>query len=196
MKIVIQVLMICLFLGIIAGRLQLFLWRGKETSGNRLPVMAFYTIIFYGILSVVKMILGDKDLTLFQSFREMSTDTYYHYLPPLLIMSIVFPIGVNMIFKKCEVHLLSVYNSWIVMLFAGIFAITGSVNNRMYICILAGALLLTLVTYRSIHIEIDRRVNAKYIVPTIVFWVTTVIIYIPGEIYVHNAWEFPASPLN
>ena len=51
----------------------------------------FYAVILYGVISFVKMVLGEPNLTLFDSFLDMETVTYIHYGVPLLVLMVIVP---------------------------------------------------------------------------------------------------------
>lgn len=187
--------MICLCFGIMAGCFQLFWWRDEKKVKGRESVLVFYSFVFYGVLSLAKTILGDADITLFESFSDISIRTYCHYALLLFPIALILPVIMNIVLKKDRMRILYMYDSWVFMLCAICFAVTGIVNNLMYISILFVSLVLTFVFAPKKSAEDNFRLKINYIVPNMAFWVMTVMIYIPGEIYLNNVWEFRVAPL-
>lgn len=56
-----------------------------------------YFACFAGILSLVKTVLGEGNLTIFESFADMGK-TYLHYGLPLLVMAVLVPLIIGKFF--------------------------------------------------------------------------------------------------
>lgn len=56
-----------------------------------IQVIAFYGCIYAGVLSTIKVLLHNGNLSIFESFEEALPVTYLHYAVPLLALSILLP---------------------------------------------------------------------------------------------------------
>lgn len=195
----IQVLAMCMIAGAAAGWFQLFLWRNQNCLDNKIKIkiIAFYIGAFWGVLAFLKgIILGGKDITLFESFCDISARTYLHYLPLLAGACVVLPLLIKFLFrKKNGAHILSVWLSWLFMITAIVFVVTGKISNLLYLCLLAVSAVLTFVSEWKIEMK-DGTFSGKVkrIWPSVLFWIITTVVYLPGEIYLNNIWEFHVSP--
>lgn len=162
-----------------------------------ISVFIFYVIILYGIMSFVKMILGEPDLGLFESFYDIETVTYFHYGIPLLVLVVVMSFFHGRIVKE-------EFGSRFVMLFNSLFSfstmleflICGAINNRFYVVtavVSAAVTLLASILYKG-NIDYCRKdgINKRFffIQPIILFWAVTVIVFEPNQLILNNLEEF------
>lgn len=191
-----QVLAMCIIAGIAAGCFQMVLWKKQELSRYSIKIIAFYIGVFYGVLSLLKVILGEKDMTLFESFGDISVRTYLHYTLPILIVGVVVPIIIKFIFRRKDgAHILSMWDACFFMIGAIIFAVTGRITNLMYLGIFAVSVVLTLILEWKLEMkEGVFTTKVKQTMPMVILFVITVVLYLPGEMYLNNIWEFHLFP--
>lgn len=191
-----QVLAICLIAGVAAGCFQMYLWRKQNPGKDKIKIFAFYASVTYGLLAFLKGILGSKDETLFESFSSISARTYLHYIPLILAAGIVIPVVLRYFLRKKDgAHMLSVWDSQFFTITAIVFAVTGKITNLMYLCILVISTVLTLAVEWKLEMKDGTFAGkVKQIAPPAAFWVITVVLCLPGEIYLNNIWEFSVTP--
>ena len=167
-------------------------------EGNDLKKIVFYWLFFYGILSFVKLMLGDKTISLYESFGDILPQTYSHYGVPLVIISIALPFIFQIILVKSSVtEFAAFFDS---CMFAGIiiiYTLFGTVSNFQYVgCILISIIFSLVkcffykkqVSYCNSINDAKRRI--KSVLPVMLFWAVTVLIYLPNELFLNNVGEF------
>ena len=192
---------LCTAPGILAAGIQTALLKknGKKTSIGRIVV--FYIGFFYGVLSLVKMILDGRKLTLSESFTEILPATYLHYLVPLIVLSIIIPFIVSFIFRSVNIsNLLSLTDSVIFGILAMGYIIIGRISNAFCVITMFVGTLTALgimlfykgdISYFSAE-DIKRRIG--YAVPPTLLYVVTAILTLPGTLFLNNLSEITIVP--
>lgn len=161
---------------------------------------AFFFCFYYFVLSAMKLYLGYRKENLFESFWNIQGRTYLHYGVVLLILGIALPIIMHIIFKGKEWNIIRFFDSVMFMVFFFTYFIVRKISNPIYCLsyILAAFLTVFALFYIMKHdfrcaLEDNWKLQLKYIVPIILLWIVTVVIYIPNELYLSNASDFPIS---
>ena len=195
------ILVLCTIPGILATGIQIALLKrfGKQTAIGK--IIVFYLSIFYGTLSLVKMILDGGQLTLPESFAEILPATYLHYLVPLIVLSIIIPFIVSFIFRSIDIsNLLSLADSIIFGILAMGYIIIGRISNAFCVITMFVGTLTALgiilfykgeISYCSVK-DIKRRI--EYVVPPTLLYVVTVVLSLPGTLFLNNYSEFMIIP--
>ena len=195
------IFVLCTVPGILASGIQTALLKkfGKTAVIGRIVV--FYIGIFYGVLSLVKMILDGGKLTLSESFTEILPATYLHYLVPLVVLSVIIPCIISFIFRKINISdLLSLSDSVIFGILAMGYIIMGRISNAFCVITMFVGILSALggilfykgeISYCSVK-DMKRRIG--YTVPPALFYVVTVILSLPGTLFLNNYSEFMIIP--
>lgn len=196
MKAFVGIMILCVIPGILTAAGYSFDLKNKKLKSERIiKKCMFFILLYYGVLAGVKSILGEGSLTLIESFKDIEGMTYLHYAFPLVLIGAVLMI----IFKRVSFGrnidgFIELFDA--VWLFAILvtYTFTGRVNNWTYlslgvICCIFAAFL----EKRSILVHFDRDYKArmKYVVPVVLFWVVSSVLYFPSELFLTNVSEFP-----
>lgn len=96
-------------------------------------------------------------------------------------------------------NIIYVYISWAFMLFSAAFIIVNNISEY-FIHILAVSVLFSLIqivcfkTSYAVHSRTSLTDRAKYNVPVVIFFIITLVLYMPGELYLNNISEFQIAP--
>lgn len=190
------VLALCIVPGILASLAHMFLARQTQQR-FQIKNIYFYAAAFYGIMSVVKTAMGEGGRTLFSSFIDIERATYLHYGIPLAVMAVVLPALIKFFFKdKKQTQFIDMFLSVFSFLIGIQFLILGVVNSYSYIaiCVIAGIISLGASCFFKGEIEFYKKEKAKerffYILPVMLLWTVTVLIYEPNQILLNNLEEF------
>lgn len=160
----------------------------------------FFVFINSFLMSAMKFILGYQKESLFESFWNIQWRTYFHYGLVLIIIGLIFPFVFHLIFKGNEWKIIKYFDSIMFLsLFFSCFCVR-KLNNRVYCTAFIIAFLITLISLIYILKHDITSVNAtskktfihNYL-PFILYWIVTIVIYAPNELYLHNATDFPVS---
>lgn len=163
-------------------------------------IFSFFFSSYYFILSAMKYYLGYKKENLFDSFWDLQPITLVHYGIPLLIISIIAPFLLQCIFKDISCKIIRFFDSTMFLVLSFTWLLVRAVNNRAYcvafiIAILISAFAIFYLKKNEISFvfEKDTRQKIAKALPFIIFWLISVAIYIPNELYLNNASDFPMS---
>ncbi len=198
MKIFTGLMLLCIMPGVLSAAVYRFNIKTKKLNTEKLgKTVMFFILIFHGILSAVKSVLGEGNLTLIESFGDIEGATYLHYSFPLLLSIFVLSLGLKKLGGKKNI------DRWIeladsVQLFSLliVYLLTGRVSNFMYLCFGVISIAASASALR-VPVKIDYvrpgagKVRIKRALPVIFCWVMSVILYFPNELYLTNTTEFP-----
>lgn len=160
---------------------------------------AFFACYFF-MLSAAKLYLGYRKENLFESFWDVQTVTFIHYGIPLLIGSIAGPFFIHWIFKENAWKLIRFFDSVMFLVLAFVWLFVRKMNNRTYctaFCIAAVFTVIAIGYIRKNEITFVLGKNMKKqllkTLPFVLYWFIAVAIYIPNELYLNNASDFPMS---
>lgn len=195
------IIILCAVPGTLAGVLQFFLLRKKGKSGSIYRIIVCYIGLFYGILSLVKMILDSGNITLAESFEDIVLATYLHYLIPLILMAIIIPCLISLIFRNTDISgMMSLFDSSMFAFLALGYLIIGRISNIFCVIVLIISILTVLggtffykgeITYFS-HDDLKRRII--YAAAPTLLYVVTVILSLPGTLFLNNRSEITIMP--
>lgn len=197
------IIILCAVPGILAGMLQVFLLKKNGKRGCTYRIIVCYTGLFYGILSLVKMILDSGNLTLVESFEDIVPATYLHYLIPLILMSAIIPCLINLIFHNTDISgMMSLFDSVMFAVLAMGYIIAGRISNVFYVIVLMIGILTALgetffykgeITYFS---KKDLKKRIIYAAAPTLLYVVTVILSLPGTLFLNNRSEITIIPIS
>lgn len=165
-----------------------------------LKVYAFFFCFFYFLLSGMKLYLGYQKENLFESFWNIQAKTYLHYGVVLIMMGIILPIIMHLVFRSVEWRIIKFFDSMMFMALFSTYFVVRKISNPVYcvtyiIAFLVTAFALLYILNHDFECvsEGDWKLQLKYIVPIMLLWIVTIVIYIPNELFLNNASEFPIS---
>ena len=195
------IFVLCVIPGIPAVSIQAALLKknGKDAAIGKMIV--FYTSVFYGILSLVKMIIDSGKLTLAESFVDIVPSTYLHYLIPLIFMAVIIPCLIYFIFRNANISgLMSLYDSVMFVILALGFVVMNRISNAYFVAAILISTLAALwgtffykgdISYFS-RDNLNQRL--KYATPPTLLYVVTVILSLPGTLFLNNQSEITIVP--
>lgn len=171
----------------------------KEIIQNAFYVSTFFLFLNCFILSAMKYHLGYHTENLFESFWDAQAVTIWHYGVPLLIINLTVSAAVYIFFCKEDIQMIRFFDSSMFLITAFMFFMVRKINNKVYCITFLTACSLTVLLFvfmrkKQIAFASDNmRKRAGQAVPVLVYWTVTVVIYIPNELYLNNATDFPIS---
>lgn len=192
MEMYVGVAALCIIPGMLAAFMHKRLERGSKFT---IKNVYFYCIINYGIMSFLKTLLGSGKRTLFSSFIDIESRTYLHYGLPLVIVSILLPIVIKAIFaQEKKVLFIQYFNSTFSFLtgliFLGIGVITNACDIVICICTLIISVIAVFAVREGNGYQSGKRERILFILPIILLWTITVLIFEPNQLLLHNLEEF------
>ena len=197
------IIVLCTVPGILAGTLQFLLLKKHGKNGSAYRITACYICLFYGILSLIKMILDSGKLTLTESFSDIVPSTYLHYLIPLTLMAVIIPCLAYLIFRNADISgLMSLFDSAMFVILILGFIIMGRISNTFYVTAMLISILTALwgtffykgdIAYFS-KSNLGRRL--KYATAPSLLYVVTVILSLPGTLFLNNQSEITIAPFS
>lgn len=190
------IIVLCTIPGILAGILQNFLLKKRGKIGSLYKIVVCYIGLFYDTLSLVKMIVDSGNLTISESFADIVPSTYLHYLIPLMLMAVIMPCLTYFIFRNADISgLMSLFDSVMFVLLAFGFIIMNRISNTYFITVLIISVLAALwgifiykgdISYFSCD---DLKQRLKYAAPPTLLYVVTIILSIPGTLFLNFDME-------
>lgn len=165
----------------------------SEKNGRRarfaIKMVAFYISIILGIASLIRVLSGEDRKTFLAVSVFMVSMIFYMTLKGLSdSRSKLLKLGGG-------IH---VYDSWISLSFAICFLLFGRMSDSLYLGIISLSILATIVSYIKTGWELKTEKgvlsNIKDTIPIMLFFVITVVVCVPGELYLNNLYEFALSP--
>lgn len=190
------VLAMCVISGALAALVHM-LWIDHTNKSFIVKNIYFYVVVFYGVMSVIKVFKGEGRMTLFTSFINIESTTYIHYGIPLAIGAVALPFLIKFIFgyEKGQVFIgqfCSVFSFVIGLEFLVCGVITS--YNYIIVCIAAFLISLGVVFLYKGEVRFCKKGEAKdrllFILPIIFLWTITVLIFEPNQMLLINLDEF------
>lgn len=158
----------------------------------------FYFVLNYGSVSFMKMLLGYRKYTIFESFDDIQKVTYYHYAFPVILGAVLMPILLNWLTKEKIDKLISIADSIYIMCALVFYLIMDKNTNLQTVCfIFISVLTAYSLCKNNRNVEHDTRacLKQKLIFSLIVsiMWAVKVILFIPNELYLNNINEFQVA---
>lgn len=153
----------------------------------------YYFVAYYGIMSVVKMVLGDLKETLFESLWDAQISTYIHYGIPLMIISVIMPFLMKLVFKEKDNIVISMMNS---MFFAEItvaFILGIELWNSIYSILFVIAGVVAIVYGWIDKNKCYEKKDVSLAICSWGVWIVLTVFSIPNELYLTNINEFPIT---
>ena len=200
MQAYIGVFVFCMISALVAGFVQKLIDKKKNnrTIHQNIRMLFFYMTLVYGVLSFIKIVLGEAKLSLFDSFTDIVGLTYIHYALPLGVFAILVPVVLTLIFRKRNPDdYMALVDSGTVALLLVTYLITGYISNMVYVCLLCislvGAAMITFGSKLSLTYCTRENVRRRLriIVPIVFCLVITMILYLPNEMYLTNFRDMP-----
>lgn len=192
----IGVLAMCILAGVLAAFIHMLVMDNTDRH-FRIKNICFYGVVFYGIMSIVKTVLGEGEKTLFSSFTDMEDTTYLHYGIPLVLLALILPVMLKIILRKEKAHLLMDMFLSIVSFLLGIqFLIRGVINSYFYIsvCCIAFAVSCVWVFHSAKKASFYKKEKTKerlvFILPVMLLWTVTVLVFEPNQLLLNSLDEF------
>lgn len=174
------------------------LWKNKSKNIEKMDVIKtvfFYFAVYYGIMTMVKLLLGNAEETLFESFWNAQVRTYVHYGIPMAILSIAIPFALKMIFKDKGLTIISIMDAVLFAELVVVFVCGIRLENVVCGTLFAIAGIVS-IAYAVIRKDVNECIEKKDISFGICawgLWIVLTVISIPNELYLTNISEFPIS---
>lgn len=190
------VLAMCIISGILAALIHMLCISGTKKS-LKIKNIYFYSAAFYGAMSVIKAVMGEGEKTLFAGFNSIEGATYIHYGVPLAVMAVVLPLLIRLIFRnERSQQLIELFLSVFSFMIGIVFLVWGVISSYNYIivCVAAFLISLGLLFFYKGQIQFYKKGQAKdrllFILPIILLWTITVLIFEPNQLLLNNLEEF------
>jgi hypothetical protein len=151
-------------------------------------------------MSGMKLILGHSQETFFESFWNIQGITFLHYIIPMIIIAILMPVFIKVVLKENGMNFIKIFDSCAFLVFFFSIICTREFNNLIFCFTFMIAALLALVTYVHHRNDIlEFALNDRYmerirkLTIVLLYWIITVVIYSPNELYLTNSDDFPIS---
>jgi len=163
-------------------------------------VFSFYMAGYLFLLSAVKYYLGYHKENILESFWDLQMATLLHYGIPLLIIGIGAPFVLHFLFRGKDGNIIKYFDSSLFFTLAFTFFFVRKLNNAAYCMAFLAALVMTLLAMfilkkkDAVYVrETDLKKCALMALPVMLYWLVTIVLYIPNELYLNNAADFPMS---
>lgn len=175
-------------------------WKtGKKFSYVKdLRYLFFYSIVYFVLFSAGKIIVGYSKRTLLDAFSGIGKMTFVHYLPILLVLSIIFPMLILKLIIRDKIY---AYLSNFISFFLMLIVIKLFISHYIYnldVCIFAIlSIVVAFVRKERQNIVASKEAfiqRLKISIPVALFAATTVFVYFPATLYIMNMEEFQISP--
>lgn len=157
----------------------------------------YYSIINCCVMSFLKMALGDGGRTIFSSFHLIEGKTYLHYGVPLVILALILPMMISRILgnhKRNEFlkHFGSTFSFLVGIVFLGIGEITNIHCVIIAICSLVFSVIVLFFGKEAVkfYVPETKKERIGFLLPIILLWTITVLIFEPNQLLLHNLEEF------
>lgn len=191
-----------LFFIVVPSSISLFLYTRKRKVEllEKCKCLFLYMLVFYSMISFIKVILGEAEYSICESFAENTALTYIHYAVPMFFLSIIVPVihrWLKNVFGErlylCESFFGVFYLSFLLRY---IYDATIQ-NTNLYVSATAGAAAAVCIVslIANISISIDYRrctilLKIKKAAWIFLFYSVSAIFFIPNQIYLKNISEF------
>lgn len=161
--------------------------------------LSFYFSGYLFIPSLMKYFLGYQKENLIESFWNTRPATLIHYGVPMAVLAVAVPFILKFIFRETLLRVIRYFDSSLFFTLSFVFVLVRKINNRTY-CV--AFMLAFIITVAAV---IMKRTNGEYcgradiknniteMLPVLLYYMVTVVIYTPNELYLNNATDFPMS---
>ena len=190
------VMALCVISGMLAAAVHMLLTKSSKKQ-FQIKYLYFYAAAFYGAMSVVKIFMGEGEKTLFSSFIDIERATYLHYGIPLAVLAAALPLFMKILLKEEKrKYFMEAFLSIFSFLIGAEFLIWGVISSYNYVlvCIFSLFLSLCLVFFSKREMQFYKKGTGKdrllFILPVILLWTVTIIIFEPNQLLLNNLEEF------
>lgn len=174
------------------------LWKNKSKKFQiveGIRTLFFYFAIYYGIMSMVKLILGNVEETLFESFWSAEVHTYVHYGIPMAIFSILVPILLKIVFKEKGFTVITTMNAILFAEIAVVFICGIRMENNVFTTMFLASGIIAVIYAWFAKEPTENAVEKDFVLMICAWmlWIVLTVISIPNEMYLTNLSEFPVS---
>lgn len=161
---------------------------------------SFYFCINFFILSSVKYYLGYRKENLIESFWNAKFITLVHYSIPLIAVAVVLPIFLKLLWKENCLKLICYFDSSLFLTLSFTFLFVRKLNNRAFCIAFVLAVIIVVLAVVLGRIKSDCLVDfrkesikkkVKQVFPILLYYLVTVVIFTPNELYLNNTKDFP-----
>lgn len=193
------VILLCAVPGVLSGAFHVFLMK-EGTFENKVSTIAVYIGLFYGALSLVQTVLGSGALSLTKSFRDAVPTDYLSYIPLFVLLSVVIPLLMKKISRYADIsQYISLFASVMFAILSLWFVVFNRIYNTLYVAVILISALAAVwgINYYKGEIsfftkdDVVRRI--RYALPITLFYVVTVMIFLPGTLFFSNRSEMSFS---
>ncbi len=192
------ILVSCLYFFVFPALIATLIQKKLNKDGSVSAYAIVYVELFYLLMTIVKSILGEASVSIFESFEENSKLTYIHYCIPIFGIAILIPFLISKIKNRYE-HLPTKLEFAAAVMFSintVVFMANGMIPN--IVCVISGVIGVILCAFipansLSRYSDLskkDKRYRLRQGFSVIVFWAVEVVIYIPNKLYLTNPEEF------
>lgn len=197
MKAFLGIVILCCIPALVALGVQYLGDRKSKEKFDYLKSYVFWLFSFYGLLSGIKFILGERDISLIKSFADILPQTYLHYGIPLVVISVICPWLIKIILRRKSQYFIAFFDSIVFCVLFLFYLITGRMSNMEYVTIfILGGIIsfLACFVYKGIidycNTKKEMKERIRYSLPIMLLHVITVLLYIPNELFMSNVKEF------
>jgi hypothetical protein len=151
-------------------------------------------------MSGVKLILGHEQETFFESFWNIQGITFVHYVIPMVILAVLTPVFTKAIFRENSMKFIRIFDSCMFWVFFFAIVCVREFDNLVFCITFMIAALFALTTYiyrknNKVEFALNGiyKDNVKKLSIVLIYWIMTVVIYLPNELYLTNSDDFPMS---
>lgn len=162
--------------------------------------ISFYLGIYLFIMSFTKYYLGYHKENLIESFWNVQPITFVHYGIPLAVIAVTVPFLLKILFKEKTDKVIRYFDSALFFTLSFTFFIVRKINNKTYsiaflmAVVVTGAAVLFKSYWEGAYTSRkDIKKKALEAAPVLLYYLVTVVIYTPNELYLNNAADFPMS---
>lgn len=161
--------------------------------------ISFYFSAYWFIASFVKYYLGYHKENLIESFWDMQFLTIIHYGIPLAVIAVAAPIVLKLLFGETVTEVIRYFDSTLFFTLSFTFFFVRKINNKTYCAAFLLAIIITLAAialkkYGGVYTsKPDIKKALAEIMPILLLYLVTIVIYSPNELYLNNAADFPMS---
>lgn len=174
--------------------------RGENPKDKLIYSLPFFFASYYFVLSAVKWLLGYRRENLFESFWNAQAATILHYAVPLVIIAAAAPFLIYLVFRERKMEIIKYFDSSFFFAFSCSFLFTRKISNKIYCASYIAALIAALLAAAAKRTGSsalagkdtlkDRLMRAGILT---LYYLVTVVIYTPNELYLNNSEDFPMS---
>jgi hypothetical protein len=168
---------------------------GRVSNNFAVSLVAFYQV-YYFLLSLVKLVLGEHESTLLESFWDVTFLTYIHYGIPLLVICVLIPIIIKKIPKFNDERFLVLLANMVCVEAALAFGFDIKISNEVYCIVFFATVVVSLAisfAYKKdfvFYTTSEYKEGVKDITPLVVGVLLTNVLFLPNELYLGNFDEF------